>query len=101
MANYVTIGHDDGSQAVYVHLQMNGALVKLGDWVTTGDLIGLSGNTGYSTGPHLHFKVSQQKSPADFVSIPTLFVDKNGTSSEFGCGGQFVEFEGGSGIRGE
>ena len=80
MANYVTIGHDDGSQAVYVHLQMNGALVELGDWVTTGDVIGLSGNTGFSTGPHLHFKVSQQKSPADFESIPTLFVDKNGTA---------------------
>jgi len=80
MANYVTIGHDDGSQAIYVHLQMNGALVELGDWVTTGEIIGLSGNTGFSTGPHLHFKVSQQKSPADFSSIPTLFVDKNGNA---------------------
>ena len=87
MANYVTIGHDDGSQAVYVHLQMNGALVELGDWVTTGEVIGLSGNTGFSTGPHLHFKVSQQKSPADFASVPTLFVDKNGTALNLDAGG--------------
>jgi murein DD-endopeptidase MepM/ murein hydrolase activator NlpD len=79
MANYVTIGHDDGSQATYVHLQLNGALVELGNSVTVGQAIGLSGNTGYSTGPHLHFKVSQLKSPADFASVPTLFVDENGT----------------------
>ena len=79
MANYVTIGHDDGSQAVYVHLQQNGALVELGDTVTVGQAIGLSGNTGYSTGPHLHFAVSQLKNPADFATVPTVFVDENGT----------------------
>ena len=80
LSNYVTIGHDDGSQANYAHLQQNGALVELGDSVRDGQLIGLSGNTGFSTGPHLHFVVRQQKSPADVSSVATLFVDKDGQS---------------------
>lgn len=87
LANFVTIGHDDGSQANYAHLQLNGAMVELGDTVSAGQLIGLSGNTGYSTGPHLHFVVRQQKSPAEINSVPTLFVDKNGTSLNLASNG--------------
>ena len=78
MANFVLIGHDDGSQANYAHLQQNGALVEVGDWVSLGQQIGLSGNTGFSTGPHLHFVVKQQKSPTNSTSIPTQFSDKEG-----------------------
>jgi murein DD-endopeptidase MepM/ murein hydrolase activator NlpD len=56
-ANFILIKHEDGTFGHYVHLQKSGVKVKLGQKVQTGDLIGLSGNTGHSTGPHLHFAV--------------------------------------------
>ena len=51
--------HDDGTEAQYVHLTLNGALKNEGDNVTQGEVIALSGNTGKTTGPHLHFQVVQ------------------------------------------
>ena len=86
LANFVLIGHDDGSQANYAHLQQNGVLVEVGDWVSLGQQIGLSGNTGFSTGPHLHFVINQQKSPTNSISIPTKFSDKDGNILSL-CGG--------------
>ena len=56
-ANFVRILHDDGSMALYAHLQPEGAYVLVGQRVRTGQQIGLSGNTGFTTGPHLHFAV--------------------------------------------
>ncbi|RYY87631.1 MAG: M23 family metallopeptidase [Chitinophagaceae bacterium] len=55
--NYVIVRHADGSQAHYWHLQHGGALVAVGDSVRAGQPIGLSGNTGYTAFPHLHFQV--------------------------------------------
>ncbi|TAF48788.1 MAG: M23 family metallopeptidase, partial [Sphingobacteriia bacterium] len=55
--NYINILHDDGSIANYSHLQQNGVSCQLGQRVNAGDRIGWSGNTGWSTGPHLHFIV--------------------------------------------
>jgi murein DD-endopeptidase MepM/ murein hydrolase activator NlpD len=56
-ANVITVMHNDGSFADYVHLQQHGALVEPGDHVTSGQVIGYSGNTGWSTNAHLHFQV--------------------------------------------
>jgi murein DD-endopeptidase MepM/ murein hydrolase activator NlpD len=55
--NWVMIRHADDTVARYIHLTANGALVEVGDAVVQGDVIGLSGNSGASTGPHLHFDV--------------------------------------------
>lgn len=55
--NYIIIEHADGSTANYWHLQFNSGYVKAGDTVQQGQLIALSGNTGYSAFPHLHFQL--------------------------------------------
>ncbi len=55
--NHIIIEHDDGSIAQYWHLEQNGVYVKVGDVVLKGQTIGLSGNTGYTAFPHLHFQI--------------------------------------------
>lgn len=55
--NSVLITHPDGTFAEYSHLKFDGAEVNKGDQIQKGQFIGYSGNTGYSTGPHLHFSV--------------------------------------------
>ena len=52
---WVLIKHNNGLSTLYAHLSH--ISVNLGQGVSTGDVIGFSGNTGYSTGPHLHFTV--------------------------------------------
>lgn len=58
-ANSVEILHADGTIALYAHLAPGGVRVYPGQRVTAGVVIGLSGSTGYSSGPHLHFAVSR------------------------------------------
>ena len=55
--NNLIILHPDGSRSGYWHLQKDGALVNVGDTVKQGQVIGLSGKTGYAFQPHLHFMV--------------------------------------------
>ncbi|MGY3265391.1 peptidoglycan DD-metalloendopeptidase family protein [Lysobacter sp. HA35] len=56
-ANLIRVLHDDGTMAVYAHLKLDGMLVRVGQHVRAGQQIALSGNTGFTTGPHLHFAV--------------------------------------------
>lgn len=56
--NVVVIRHENGLETFYGHLSKRN--VEENDWVNAGDVIGLGGNTGRSTGPHLHFEVRYQ-----------------------------------------
>jgi len=68
-ANRVRILHEDGSMSVYGHLMQDSLTVTPGQWVAQGHVIGQSGNSGYSHGPHLHFAV-QINTGLQLQSIP-------------------------------
>jgi murein DD-endopeptidase MepM/ murein hydrolase activator NlpD len=64
------IEHDGGYRSAYVHLQQgfrSTVQIKAGDRVEQGQLIGYSGNSGWSTGPHLHIELQRPGSPFTFT----------------------------------
>lgn len=71
-ANHVRVLHDDGSMGVYAHLKLESSKVQPGQRVRRGQVVGLSGNTGFSTGPHLHFAVQVNRN-MELVSVPFRF----------------------------
>ena len=76
--NYVIVMHDDGTFAQYAHLQQNGVLAHLDDHVTTDKPIALSGRTGYTRGPHLHFEVFNPIDGTMDRTLPVLFKSRTG-----------------------
>jgi len=79
-ANYILIEHSDGSYAQYAHITYNGSDVEINDVVAQGEIIGRSGNTGYSTGPHLHLIVWKDNNFLE--GVPITF--KNTDANDFG-----------------
>jgi len=77
-ANLVRILHDDGTYAEYAHLNWNSIRVKPGDTVSRGEYIANSGNTGFSSGPHLHFAVIRNLG-LRVESVPVVFEGANGS----------------------
>ena len=80
--NHITILHDDYTLATYYHLKQNGVRVKKGSKVKKGAHIGYSGNTGFSTGPHLHFSVFKITKKNTVKTIAVRFKSKRGLISK-------------------
>ena len=76
-ANYLIIQHIDGTRAGYWHLQQNGVLVGIGDRIKQGQVIALSGKTGYAAIPHLHFFIWGYRN-GRWQQIPARFRTSNG-----------------------
>ncbi len=89
-ANYITILHGDGTLGEYVHLQQNGALVKIGQQVKAGQVIGLSGNTGFTSGPHLHFHVCVPVDGTKIRTFPVKFRTGPGAPATLQTGDNFT-----------
>jgi murein DD-endopeptidase MepM/ murein hydrolase activator NlpD len=76
-ANHVRILHEDGTMAVYAHLDLASVSVRPGFHVRAGQQIARSGNTGFSSGPHLHFAL-QRNVGMEMVSLPFKFETAEG-----------------------
>jgi len=77
--NNIVIQHADGTRAGYWHLPKDGALVNVGDTVKAGQVIALSGKTGYTALPHLHFMVWSNANDS-WQQVPTRFATASGPS---------------------
>lgn len=84
--NSVVLDLGDGRYALYAHLQAGSIPVAVGDRVARGDVLGLVGNTGNSSAPHLHFHVMDGPSPLTSEGVPYVIeafaVDGEITSTE-------------------
>lgn len=76
-ANMVTVQHADGTMAHYCHLSPHSAKVRVGQKIRAGDWLAASGNTGFTSGPHLHFAVFKARSGFGRESIPVKFRTAN------------------------
>jgi murein DD-endopeptidase len=85
--NHVILNIGDGHYAFYAHLQPGSIKVHVGDRVKRGQLLGLVGNSGNSTEPHLHFHLSDASSPLGSEGIPYAFETLSILGSCSGFGG--------------
>ena len=77
-ANKVYILHADGLISKYVHFYPGSVTVRVGDNVKQGDMLGLVGLTGQTSGPHLHFDISYLNDAIEEVFVSPHFKNQNG-----------------------
>lgn len=73
LGNYIIIDHLNGEFSFMLHLKKNSIIVAVGDNVEKGQEVGLAGNSGYSTGPHLHYHLQTTPSLVTGVGLPMQF----------------------------
>lgn len=79
LANFVVLLHTDGTTGEYFHLQRSSVQVRVGEQVRRGELLARSGNTGYSTAPHLHFGVYRTERDGRTQSVAVRFQTRVGS----------------------
>ncbi len=80
-ANHIWIRHSDGTIGKYLHLDHEGVFVEEGQSVEAGQLIGSAGNTGYSSGSHLHFSVSTLGGESLYQTFNVKFKTRSGAQT--------------------
>lgn len=100
--NYVVIQHADGNATLYAHLAPNSIKVHAGESVERGQVIGYMGNTGCSTGTHLHFEVREGKNSYNNRVDPLNYINPDDPRPKSLLSDHFVEwfdanFEGSTG----
>jgi len=82
LANFVVVLHSDGTTGEYFHLQHGSVQVRIGEHVARGALLAFSGNTGYTTVPHLHFGVYRTEHGGRTQSLQVSFTTREGLIRE-------------------
>lgn len=70
--NYVVVSHGSGNTTLYAH--MSSRSVSVGDYVNQGDVLGITGSTGISSGPHLHFEITENGSRVNPLNYLTGYI---------------------------
>jgi murein DD-endopeptidase MepM/ murein hydrolase activator NlpD len=87
----VRVLHEDGTMALYAHLSWNSIRVVPGERVARGQYLADSGNTGFSTGPHLHFVIQRNRGGA-IVSVPVEFAGAAGSPVTLRRGAEYTAY---------
>ena len=88
--NAIVVLHEDGSSALYGHITHRGSKVKPGDRVEQGEVLALSGNSGESPTPHLHFQVNACADFSKCPSIPVSFRNEASSSTSLKKGQSYT-----------
>jgi hypothetical protein len=80
--NFVQIRHSENRWSFYAHLKQNSLMVKKGDAVSRGAILGEIGNSGHSTSAHLHLQLNDGEHPLQNRSIPLSFTNLRGVTNE-------------------